>query len=153
MRWRGLVVWKGRAWGVGRVGGWGVTIGRAGHITRIRSWNKMSWCGWSGSCSAGHTDLLTRVLENTFHIQAISSTGLVVSTPFEIICQLSGSTVVNYPRVALVASVLSANQYEGDVLDISILGHLGVVIVDGVERGLIFQTKHEYHGVHPGGKL
>ena len=65
------------------MGGWGVTIGRAGHVTwilkdlfeklsrrlnirqakkgtRIRSWNKMSWCGWSGSCSAGHTDLLTR---------------------------------------------------------------------------------------------
>ena len=48
---------------------------------------------------------------------------------------------------------LSANQNERDVLDISILGHLGVVIVDGVERSLIFQTEHEYHGVHPRGKL
>ena len=29
------MVRKGRARGVGRVGGWGVTIGRAGHITWI----------------------------------------------------------------------------------------------------------------------
>ena len=48
---------------------------------------------------------------------------------------------------------LSANQYERNVLDISILGHLGVVIVDGVEGGLIFQTEDKYHGVHPRGKL
>ena len=56
-------------------------------------------------------------------------------------------------RIGKLFDTLSANQYEGDVLDISILGHLGVVIVDGVERGLVFQTKHEYHGVHPRGKL
>ena len=48
---------------------------------------------------------------------------------------------------------LSANQNERNVLDISILGHLGVVIVDRVEGGLVLQTEHEYHGVHPRGKL
>ena len=48
---------------------------------------------------------------------------------------------------------LSANQNERNVLDISILGHLGVVIVDGIEGSLIFKTEHKYHGVHPRGKL
>ena len=56
-------------------------------------------------------------------------------------------------RIGELFDTLSANQYERNVLDISILGHLGVVIVDGVERGLVFQTEHEYHGVHPRGKL
>ena len=48
---------------------------------------------------------------------------------------------------------LSSNQDERDVLNISILGHLGVIVVDGVERGFIFKAEHKYHRVHPGGKL
>ena len=59
----------------------------------------------------------------------------------------------NGKRIGKLFDTLSAHQYEGNVLDISILGHLGIVIVDGVEWGLVFQTEHEYHGVHPRGKL
>ena len=35
---------------------------------------------------------------------------------------------------------LSAHQNDGDLLDIPVLGHLSVVIVDGIEGSLIFQT-------------
>ena len=59
----------------------------------------------------------------------------------------------NGKRIGKLFDTLSAHQYEGNVLDISILGHLGVVIVDRVEGGLVLQTEHEYHGVHPRGKL
>ena len=38
---------------------------------------------------------------------------------------------------------LSSHKYDGYLLDISKLGHLGIVIVDGIERGLIFQTRAE----------
>ena len=38
-------------------------------------------------------------------------------------------------------------------MNISILGHLGVIVVDGVERSFIFEAEHKYHRVHPGGKL
>lgn len=31
--------------------------------------------------------------------------------------------------------------------------HLGVIIVDGVERGLVLQTEDEYNRIHPGGEL
>ena len=52
-----------------------------------------------------------------------------------------------------ISDTLSSNQDERDVLNISILGHLGVIVVDGVERGFIFEAEHKYHRVHPGGKL
>ena len=35
---------------------------------------------------------------------------------------------------------LSSHKNDGYLLDISKLGHLGIVIVDGIERSLIFQT-------------
>lgn len=31
--------------------------------------------------------------------------------------------------------------------------HLGVIVVDGVKRGLVFQTEDEYDGINPGGEL
>ena len=52
-----------------------------------------------------------------------------------------------------LSNTLSSNQDERDVLNISILGHLGVIVVDGVERSFIFEAEHKYHRVHPGGKL
>ena len=48
---------------------------------------------------------------------------------------------------------MGADKDDRDLLDVSVLGHLGVVVVDGVEGGLIFQTEDKYHGVHPRGKL
>ena len=48
---------------------------------------------------------------------------------------------------------LRPNQYEGDLLDVAELGHLGVVVVDGVEGGLILQAEHKNDRVHPGGEL
>ena len=48
---------------------------------------------------------------------------------------------------------LSANQNERNVLDISILGHLGVVIVDGIEARLVLETEHEDDRVDPRSEL
>ena len=59
----------------------------------------------------------------------------------------------NGKGIEKLSDTLSANQDQRNVLDISILSHLGVVIVDGVERSLIFKTEDEYHCVHPRGKL
>ena len=35
---------------------------------------------------------------------------------------------------------MSPDQDDWDLLDVPVLGHLGVVIVDGIEGSLIFQT-------------
>ena len=48
---------------------------------------------------------------------------------------------------------LSSHKYDGYLLDISKLGHLGIVIVDGVEGGLVLETEDEDHSVHPSSKL
>ena len=38
---------------------------------------------------------------------------------------------------------------QGDLLHVAVLGHLGVVVVDGVEAGLVLQAEDEDHGVDP----
>merc|ERR1719318_1658585 len=98
---------------------------------------KMVGCGGARSY-APLTYLLTSVLEYSFHIEAIGSTCFIVRTPFEIIGQLSRPTVVYHPWVALIDCILRSNKYERDLLNVSVLGHLRIIIVDGVEGGLIF---------------
>ena len=48
---------------------------------------------------------------------------------------------------------MSANKNDRDLLDVPVLGHLGIVIVDGVEGGLVLETEDEDHSVHPSSKL
>ena len=48
---------------------------------------------------------------------------------------------------------MSSYENEGDFAHIPVLGHFGEVVVDGVERGLVFQTEHEDHGVDPSREL
>ena len=48
---------------------------------------------------------------------------------------------------------LRSDEDQGDVLHVSILRHLGVVVVDGVETRLVLETEHEDHRVDPRSKL
>ena len=48
---------------------------------------------------------------------------------------------------------MSADKDDRDLLDVSVLGHLGVVVVDGVEGGLVLETEDEDDSVHPSSKL
>jgi hypothetical protein len=48
---------------------------------------------------------------------------------------------------------LRPDQDERYLGGISVVRHLRVVVVDGVERGLVLQAKNEDNGVHPGGEL
>ena len=48
---------------------------------------------------------------------------------------------------------LSAHKYERNFLHVSILRHFGIVVVDGVEAGLVFQAEDENDRVHPRSKL
>ena len=48
---------------------------------------------------------------------------------------------------------LSSDKNDGDLLDVPVLRHLGVVVVDGVEGRLVLETEDEDDGVHPGGEL
>lgn len=44
---------------------------------------------------------------------------------------------------------MRAHQDERDFGSVAIVGHLGIVVVDGVERRLVFQAEDEDHCVHP----
>ena len=48
---------------------------------------------------------------------------------------------------------LGADKDDGDLLDVPVLGHLGVVVVDGIEGGLVLETEDEDDSVHPGCEL
>ncbi len=48
---------------------------------------------------------------------------------------------------------LCSDKYEGDLLHVSVLRHLGVVVVDGVEARLVLQAEDEDDSVDPGGEL
>ena len=48
---------------------------------------------------------------------------------------------------------MSANKNDRDLLDVPVLGHLGIVIVDGVEGGLVLETEDKDNRVHPSSKL
>ena len=48
---------------------------------------------------------------------------------------------------------MSADKDDRDLLDVPVLGHLGVVVVDGVEGGLVLETEDEDDSVHPSSKL
>ena len=48
---------------------------------------------------------------------------------------------------------LGANKNDGNLLNIPVLSHLGVVVVDGVEGGLVLETKDKDDSVHPGCEL
>lgn len=48
---------------------------------------------------------------------------------------------------------LGPDEDEGDLGGISILGHLGVVAVDGLETRLVLQAEDEDDGVNPGCEL
>lgn len=48
---------------------------------------------------------------------------------------------------------MSADKDDRDLLDVPVLGHLGVVVVDGVEGGLVLETEDKDHSVHPGSEL
>lgn len=48
---------------------------------------------------------------------------------------------------------LRAHQYHGYILSIAKMRHFGIVIVDGVETGLVLQAKHKDYRIHPAGKL
>ncbi len=42
---------------------------------------------------------------------------------------------------------------KGDFVHAPVLGHLGVVVVDGVEASLVLQAEHKDDGIHPRGEL
>jgi hypothetical protein len=48
---------------------------------------------------------------------------------------------------------LGSYEDKGDFVHAPVLGHLGVVVVDGVEAGLVLQAEHKDDGIHPGGEL
>ena len=48
---------------------------------------------------------------------------------------------------------MGAYKDDGDLLDVPVLGHLGVVVVDGIEGGLVLETEDEDDSVHPGCEL
>ena len=48
---------------------------------------------------------------------------------------------------------LGSDKDDGDLLDVPVLGHLGVVVVDGIEGGLVLETEDEDDSVHPGCEL
>lgn len=48
---------------------------------------------------------------------------------------------------------LRPDEDQGDILHVTVLRHLGVVIVDGVEARLVLETEHEDHRVDPRSEL
>lgn len=48
---------------------------------------------------------------------------------------------------------LGANKYEGNFVHVSVLRHFGIVVVDGIKAGLIFQAEDKYDRVNPRRKL
>lgn len=94
-------------------------------------------------------NFLTCILEDTLHIKTIGCTGLIVRTTLQIVSQLASSGVVYHSWVVLADGILRADQDEGDVGRVPEVGHLGVVVVDGVERRLVLEAEHEDDGVHP----
>ena len=48
---------------------------------------------------------------------------------------------------------MSADKDDRDLLDVPVLGHLGVVVVDSVKGGLVLETENEDDSVHPSSKL
>ena len=96
---------------------------------------------------------LASVLKNPFDIQAVSGTSLVIGTSFQVIGQLSGPGVVDDSWVIFTDGVLRSHQNERYLVHVSILRHFGVIIVDGVEAGLVLQAEDEDDGVDPRGEL
>lgn len=98
-------------------------------------------------------NLLTGILENSFHIKSISGASFIVRTPLQISSQFAGSRVINNPWIVFADSILSADQNQWNLGRIPKVGHLREVAVDGVERRLVLEAEDEDDGVHPGGKL
>ncbi len=48
---------------------------------------------------------------------------------------------------------MCSDKNERDLLHVPELGHLGVVVVDGVEASLVLQAEDKDDGVHPGSEL
>ena len=48
---------------------------------------------------------------------------------------------------------MSADKDDRDLLDVPVLGHLGVVVVDSREGVVVLQREHKDDCVHPGSKL
>ena len=48
---------------------------------------------------------------------------------------------------------LCAHQDDGDFCSIAIVRHFGVVVIDGIETGLILQAEDKDDGIHPVSEL
>ena len=61
--------------------------------------------------------------------------------------------VIHQPSYRRRRRTLRADQDKGDLGSVAVLGHLGVIAVDGLEAGLALQAKDEDDRVHPGCEL
>jgi len=90
------------------------------------------------------------ILKDPFDIESVRCARFIISTTFQITSQLPGPRVINQPWVALTNCILRAykdDRYVGNVG--VVLGHLGVVRVDGIEAHLILQTEDKDDCVDP----
>ena len=95
--------------------------------------------------STSHT-----ILKDPFDIQSVRGTRLIISTTFQVASQLPGSGIVNQSWVTLTDRVLRADENDWYITDVGvILGHFGVVGVDGIEAHLVLQAENEDDGVNP----
>ena len=56
-------------------------------------------------------------------------------------------------KLQTLQHTLGSDENERDLVHAPVLRHLDVVVVDGVETGLVLQAEHEDDGVHPGREL
>ena len=94
-------------------------------------------------------DWLT-VLKNPFNVEPVGGTCFIICTTFQVAGKLPGSSIVYQTRVALADGVLCANKNDRNLGNVGVvLGHLGVVWVDGIKAHLVLETEDEDDGVDP----
>lgn len=76
-------------------------------------------------------------MKDPFHIKAVSGAGFIIRASLEVGRQLPGSSVVYDSGVVLTNAILGSDEYEWDFGGVPVMGHLGVVVVDGVEGRLV----------------
>ena len=92
-------------------------------------------------------------IEDTLDVETVRGTCLEVGALVDLIAQLAHTRVIDDPRHPLRQTVLGADQDDGHVAQVAVVGQTLVVLQHCVETLLVVQAEHKHHGVHPQGEL
>jgi len=94
------------------------------------------------------------ILKHSFNIQSVRGTSFKVCTALELGGKQARPCILDDPRVHLTDHVLRADKYQRDFTQPgTVLRHLWVVRVDGVEAHFTLEAERQDDGIHPVRKL